>query len=170
LVSNRRFAIVPSSVPTFGSISVNAPELMALLAVLVFCAPGAIRHHRHMDFPPIYRLAGAIVFFLCVVSLAEWGIPSYLPFHGENIERLYEFVGLVTSVGAIWLGITRHWNGVVNVSAAAFVVFLFTRLYHWWWDWMPKYLFFAAIGALGIALVLIFKRLRNQMAQRGVPV
>ena len=143
---------------------------MALLAVLVFCAPGAIRHHRHMDFPPIYRLAGAIVFFLCVVSLAEWGIPSYLPFHGENIERLYEFVGLVTSVGAIWLGITRHWNGVVNVSAAAFVVFLFTRLYHCWWDWMPKYLFFAAIGALGIALVLIFKRLRNQMAQRGVPV
>jgi hypothetical protein len=28
---------------------------------------------------------------------------------------------------------------------------------------MPKYLFFAAIGALGIGLVLVFKRLRASM-------
>ena len=109
-----------------------------------------------------------IVFFLCVLSLADWGIPSYLPFRHEDIERLYELAGLLTSTGAIWLGIRRQWNGVVNVSAASFVIFLFTRLYHLLWDWMPKYLFFAVIGALGIALVLIFKRLRNQMAQRGV--
>jgi hypothetical protein len=110
---------------------------------------------------------GAIVFFVCVLSLAEWGIPSYLPFSRQDIERLYEFVGLLASAGAIWLGIQRHWNGVVNTSATAFVIFLFTRLYHWWWDWMPKYLFFAVIGALGIALVLTFQRLRNRMARDG---
>jgi hypothetical protein len=57
----------------------------------------------------------------------------------------------------------------VNTSAAAFVIFLFSRLYHWWWDWMPKYLFFALIGALGIALVLIFKHLRAAASQNGVP-
>ncbi len=144
------------------------PELVALLAVLVFCVPTAIRHQRHTDFPPVYRLTGIITFFLCVLSLAEWGIPSYLPFRHEDIERLYELAGLLTSAGAIWLGIRRQWNGVVNVSAASFVIFLFTRLYHLLWDWIPKYLFFAVVGALGIALVLIFKRLRSQMAQRGV--
>jgi len=65
-----------------------------------------------------------------------------------------------------WHQAALEWRG--ERIRCRLVVFLFTRLYHWWWDWMPKYLFFAAIGALGIALVLIFKRLRNQMAQRGV--
>ena len=145
------------------------PELIAFLALLIFCTPFAIQHRRHGDFPPVYRLVGAVVFFICVISLAEWGIPSYLWFSHQNIERLYEFVGLLTSAGAIWLGIERHWNGVVNTSATAFAIFLFTRLYHWWWDWMPKYLFFALIGALGIALVLAFKRMRGQMAHSGAP-
>ena len=148
----------------------DRPELVALLAVLVFCAPVAIRHQRHTHFPPVYRLTSAVVFFVCVISLADWGTPSYLSLAREDVERVYEAVGLLTSAAAIWLGIRRQWNGVVNVSAAAFVIFLFTRLYRWWWDWMPKYLFFAAIGALGIILVLIFKRLRDRMAQQGVLV
>lgn len=143
------------------------PEPVAFLALLTFYAPLVIQHRRHGHFPPVYRLVGAIVFFLSVVSLADWGIPSYLPFSQKNVERLYEFVGLLTSAGAIWLGITRNWNSVVNTSAIAFAIFLFTRLYRWWWDWMPKYLFFAVIGALGIALVLAFKRVRGQMTAKG---
>jgi uncharacterized membrane protein len=140
----------------------NRPELVMFLALLAFGAPFIIRHRRHSDFPSVYRLVGAIVFFICVLSLAEWGVPSYLPFSHQNIERLYEFMGLLVSAASMWLSVTRHWSGLVNTSAVAFVVFLFTRLYHWWWDWMPKYLFFAAVGALGIALVLMFKRLRSQ--------
>jgi uncharacterized membrane protein len=143
------------------------PELVAFLALLVFCAPAAIRHQRHSDFPSVYRLVGAMVFFVCVLSLADWGMPSYLSFSHQNNERLYEFVGLLTSAGAIWLGIARHWSGVVNTSATAFAIFLYARLYHWWWDRMPKYLFFAAIGALSIGLVLAFNRVRGQMAQNG---
>jgi len=147
----------------------DRPELVAILAVLVFCVPLAIPHPRCADFPAVYRLVGSIVFFLCILSLAESDVPSYLPFRHVNIERLYEFVGLLVSAGAIWLGIVRHWYGLANVSAASFVIFLFTRLYRWWWDWMPKYLFFAVIGALGIALVLVFKRLRGRMARKAVP-
>jgi uncharacterized membrane protein len=145
------------------------PELVALLALLVFWAPFAIRHPRQRDFPPVYRLVGTIVFYVCVLSLADWGIPSYMSFDHQNIERFYEFVGLLTSAGAIWLGIARQWNNVVNTSATAFVIFLFTRLYHWWWDWMPKYVFFAVIGALGVALVVAFKRVRREMGTE-VPV
>jgi hypothetical protein len=46
-----------------------------------------------------------------------------------------------------------------------FTIFLFMRLYHWWWDWMPRYLFFATIGALGIALVLALRRVRDGMVR-----
>jgi hypothetical protein len=37
--------------------------------------------------------------------------------------------------------------------------------YRWWWDWMPKYLFFAVIGAIGIALVMAFTHLRPGFRQ-----
>ena len=65
----------------------------------------------------------------------------------------------------------RQWNGVVNAGSVFFTVFLFCRLYHWWWDWMPKYLFFAVIGALGIGLVAAFKRVRGDLEEcrRGGP-
>jgi uncharacterized membrane protein len=146
------------------------PELIALLAWIVFATPFVVPHIRNGDFPGVYRLVGSLVFFVSIVSLAEWGVQSYLPFASINVERAYEMIGLGTSAGAIWWGIRRHWNGIVNVGAVFFVIFLFTRLYHWWWDWLPKYLFFALIGALGIVLVVAFKRIRGKMEPVGASV
>jgi hypothetical protein len=65
------------------------PELLAFLAFLAFCTPFAIQHRRHGDFPPVFRLVGTIVFFLCIVLLAELGMPSYLSLSHGNVERLY---------------------------------------------------------------------------------
>ena len=79
------------------------------------------------------------------------------------MERIYETVGWIASAGAIWLGIERQWDGVVNASSVFFVIFLYSRLYHWWWHWMPKFVFFGLIGAIAIALVLGFKRVRARM-------
>lgn len=145
----------------------DRPERFLLLGLVVFVLPFYLRHSRNRDFPPVYRLVGALAFFIAMLSLAEWGVPSYLPWEANNIERLYEISGLALSAGAIWLGIERNWNGIVNTGAAFFALFLFMRLYHWWWDWMPKYIFFAMIGALGIALVLAFKRVRRQFVRLG---
>jgi len=142
----------------------DRPEHLLLLGVIVFALPFMRRHLRNPDFPPVYRLVGALTFFIAILSLAEWGATSYLPWTSENIERFYEVFGLCLASGAIWLGIVRNWNGIVNTGSAFFLIFLFTRLYHWWWDWMPRYLFFAVIGTLGILLVLAFKHLRGQMS------
>jgi hypothetical protein len=140
----------------------DRPELNAALAALAFCVPFRVGN-RHPDFPTVYRLVGSIVFFSCLLYLAESGAASFLPLSSRNIERIYEAAGLVVAAFGIWLGIRRQWNGLVNVSAAFFVIFLYSRLYHWWWDWMPKYLFFAAIGAIGILLVLLFRKARGRV-------
>jgi uncharacterized membrane protein len=149
----------------------DRPEHFLLLGLLVFALPYRLKHTRNADFPAVYRLVGALTVFVAILSLAEWGVPSYLPWDQNTIEQLYEFAGLILSAGAIWLGILRGWNGMVNTGATFFTIFLFSRLYHWWWDSMPKYLFFAIIGALGIALVLTFQRLRGKMIHRemGAP-
>ncbi len=139
----------------------NHPEDFAVMGIIAFAVPLVLRHHRHTDFPPVYRLVGALAFFMAILSLAEWGVRTYLPFESKTVERIYEFIGLVISATAIWQGIARQWNGIVNVGSVFFTVFLFCRLYHWWWDWLPKYLFFAVIGALGSGLVAAFQRVRK---------
>jgi hypothetical protein len=139
----------------------DRPEFIAILGLIVFSLPFAIEHRRNRDFPPVYRIVGALTFLISVLSLAEWSAHSYLPFEQTTLERLYELVGLAVSVLSIWLGIARNWTGIVNTGATFFTIFLFCRFYHWLWDWMPQYLFFALIGALGIALVAGFKRMRN---------
>jgi uncharacterized membrane protein len=141
----------------------NRPEHLMLFGGCVFALPLIWKQSRNSDFPAVYRLVGALTFFIAMVSLAEWGLPSYLRWETDNIERFYEIAGLTLSAGAIWWGIVRNWNGVVNTGAAFFVIFLFTRLYHWWWEWMPRYLFFAVIGTIAILLVLAFKRVRGSM-------
>jgi uncharacterized membrane protein len=139
------------------------PDHFLWLGLFVFGLSLCWRHSRNVHFPAVYRLVGALTFFTAILSLAEWRATSYLPWKAINVERFYEIAGLMTSTAAIWYGILRNWNGLVNTGAAFFIIFLFTRLYHWWWDWMPRYLFFAAIGGLAIALVLVFRRVRNRM-------
>jgi uncharacterized membrane protein len=141
----------------------DRPEHFLLLGLFVFALSFYRKHSHNTDFPPVFRLVGALTFFIAILSLAEWGAPSYLRWETINIERFYEIAGLISSAAAIWWGIVRNWNGLVNTAAAFFIIFLFTRFYHWWWDWMPRYLFFVVIGVLGIALVLAFERVRGRM-------
>ncbi len=140
------------------------PEVFLPLGLAVFLAPFAINSYGNADFDAVYRLVGAITVLSAILALAETGIPSYLPWGRDTVGQFYEFAGLAVSVGAIWWGITRGWTGTVNTGAVFFTIFLFTRLYHWWWRWMPKYLFFAVIGLLAIGLVAVFKNLRSRLA------
>jgi uncharacterized membrane protein len=143
----------------------DRPEHFAAMGLAIFATPLAAAHKRHTDFPAVYRLVGALAFFLAVFALSEGGARSYLPIDSKNVETLYELAGLATAAGAIWLGIVRQWDGVVNTGSIFFAIFLYSRLYHWWWDTMPKYLFFAIIGGIAILLVLQFKRLRERLAE-----
>jgi uncharacterized membrane protein len=143
------------------------PEHFLVMGVITFAVPLAIPHRRHTDFPAVYRLAGIFSFLASVLLLSASGNSSYFPLDTKTIERAYETLGIFSSAAFIALGIRRQWDGAVNLSAAFFVVFLYVRLFHWWWDWMPRYLFFAIIGAIAIALVLAFKRVRTHLKQEN---
>jgi hypothetical protein len=52
------------------------------------------------------------------------------------------------------------------MGALAFVAFLYVKLHSWWWDWMPKYLFFLLIGLTAIGLLYVFRRLRGRVDER----
>ncbi len=140
----------------------DRPEITALLGLAVFAIPLGLRHEHNTDFLPVYRMVGSLVLLVSMLSLAEWGRGSFIPGETKNVELIYEFTGLAMAGVLTWLGILRDWVGVVNTGSIFFAIFLFCRIYHWLWVWIPKYLFFAIIGLVGILLVAGLKRLRRE--------
>jgi hypothetical protein len=41
-------------------------------------------------------------------------------------------------------------------------VYLYVRLHEWWWDLMPRYLFFLLVGLIALGLLILFQRLRRK--------
>jgi uncharacterized membrane protein len=141
----------------------DRPEITVFLGLVVFTIPSRLRHSRNTDFPPVYRIVGSLVVLMSLLSLAEWGRGSFIPAETKNVELFYEFAGLGAAAALIWLGIALDWVGVVNTGSIFFAIFLFCRLYHWLWVWIPKYFFFAVVGLVGILLVTALKRLRREV-------
>ncbi len=129
----------------------------ALLLFLISLFP----HHRFVGFRPIYRVFSMLFLLIPVLILSNWGTISYLNFSVSTIEMFYQIIGFLVSASIIWLGIKKTWPDLVNTGNVFFTIFLYTKFYDWWWDLMPKYLFFLLIGLSAILMLLIFKRLRN---------
>ncbi|MGB5540431.1 MAG: DUF2157 domain-containing protein [Gammaproteobacteria bacterium] len=140
------------------------PENFILAGVLMF-AFGWCGRERTRNFAALYRVYGLLVVFIAILVLANWGQISYLPLANGTIENLYQVSGFVVAGLAIWLGIRRHWPGVVNLGSTFFVLYLYTRLFDWWWDWMPKYLFFLLLGLVAILLLLVLRRMRGRTVE-----
>jgi len=136
------------------------PEHFLPAAIVVFLAPSLWAHRRFTDFPPIYRIFGLLGVLVPVLVLGHWGLASYLPLDVSTIEVVYQTAGFVLSAAAVAVGLRWRWKEAVNVGVTFFVIFLYTKFFDWWWEWMPKYLFFLVIGLTAILILLVLKRWR----------
>lgn len=136
------------------------PENFFPAAVILFLVPKVLPHARFAGFAAIYRVFGLLAALLPILVLANWGRSSYLPFTDRTIEHLYQLLGFLVSAGAIWLGARREWPEVVNAGMTFFVILLYTKLYDWWWDLVPKFVFFLIIALTSILFLLVMRRLR----------
>ncbi len=115
-------------------------------------------------FDRVYRGLGLITLFLAILLLSENGAFSYLPAGKALVEGIYQAAGFAAAGAAIGLGIRARVTFVANLGAAFFAILLYLRFYHWWWDWMPGYLFFLIVSVTSIGLLALFKVLRARMA------
>lgn len=136
------------------------PENFIIAGFLLALVP-IIPHRKYPKFAGQYRVFGFLAIFIAILILANYGQISYLSWSSAHIEYFYQVFGFVVSGGIIALGIRRHWPGMVNLGATFFVLFLYTKLYDWWWDWMPKYLFFLLLGLIAIGLLFAMRRIRS---------
>jgi uncharacterized membrane protein len=95
-----------------------------------------------------------------VLVLANWGQLSYLEIDRDKLQVTYQLLGFIGTAAAIWLGLRCSWPEVVNTGTILFTIFLYTKFFDWWWDSMPKYLFFMLLGLTAILLLLVLRRLR----------
>ena len=140
------------------------PENFFPVAVLLL-AIALMRHRRYGDFPPLYRIFGSLGLLLPILVLSNWGALSYLALPAKWVEHTYQVAAFVIAAATIGTGIRFNFREVTNVGWIFFVIFLYTRFYDWWWDWMPKYLFFLLVGALSIAALLTLRRLRRTRSE-----
>ena len=137
------------------------PEDFFPAAAVLFVIPHVIDHRRYTGFAAIYHVFAMLILFIPMLVLANYGAASYLDFENGIIEGGYQVAGFIVSAAAITLGLRKGWNEVVNSGTVFFVIFLYTKFFDWWWDIMPKYLFFLVIALTAILFLLIFKRLRT---------
>jgi uncharacterized membrane protein len=139
------------------------PENYILAGVAAFVVPFVIPHPQRDTFPAVYRLLGMLATFIAILVLANWGEISYLKLDRDAVEILYQMVGFLLAGLSIWFGIRRGMKEVVNTGATFFVILLYTKFFDWWWDWMPKYLFFLVLGLIAVGLLFILSRARRML-------
>ena len=140
------------------------PENFIVTGCLLFAA-AFIPGRWQKEFAPSYRLFGLLVACIAVLILSHWGMASYLLLPAKQVEHLYQLTGFVLSAFIIWLGIRQRWPGVTNLGSTFFVIFLYTKMFDWWWDWLPKYLFFLILGATALVPLIILKKMRSRLKE-----
>jgi uncharacterized membrane protein len=130
--------------------------------ILIAVAPANF-HRRLPDFPAVYQAIGLLAIFIPCLVLSHSGATSYFPLKEKPIEVAYELAGFLAAGLTIWWGVSRQTSVMVNLGAGAFTVFLFNRLFAWWWDWLPKYLFFLLVGLIALGLLSLFRKLRSRL-------
>jgi hypothetical protein len=142
----------------------SRPECVLAGGGLIAVIPIWLHHRKHEAFPGTYRLIGLLAVFLSLLTLWYVGANSFLPLEPKSIERIYQVVAFVAAAVTIWAGIKHNLSGTVNLGAAFFTIFLYAKFVDWWWDWMPKYVFFFVIGSIAIGLLFAFRRIRSAIA------
>ncbi len=145
---------------------IENPENLIPAGLLTIAAPSLVSHRTREEFPFVYHMLGLLVVFPCVLILSITASASYLPFSDRLVESIYAVTGQAGAGLVIWVGIRGRLAGVVNLGAAFFLLLLYARLFDWWWDWMPRYLFFLVIGLISIALLAVFRRIRSRVSAR----
>lgn len=143
------------------------PEHFFIPALLFFALPFWFNQEQFHGFASIYQLLSVIVFFVALLILANWGQGSYLHWPVSIIEGCYQVLGFVASGLLVLFGMRTHKARLMLAGNVFFALFLYTKFFDWWWDWLPKYLFFLLIALTAIVALMVFNRLRRAQQAGG---
>jgi uncharacterized membrane protein len=145
----------------------HRPETVLLAAALLTAAPGLARAKAPAGFGAAFRATGLGALFVALLILGRAGEASFLTaIPPERVEAAYQAAGLVLAAALAWAGARRARPEVSAVASVAFVVFLYLKLYDWWWTVLPRWVFFLLLGVVAVACLLVLRRLHALVRRR----
>jgi hypothetical protein len=144
------------------TVSLARPEPLLLLGPCAIVASFWRPAVRPDGFARTWRLVGVGALLLPLLFLSTWTeVFSYRPLPLTVLHAAYDIAGFVLPIVAVWFGIRRRWPEVVNTASGFLVLFVYAKCFDWWWQVMPRYLFFLLLGGLAIGTMVLLARLRT---------
>ena len=144
------------------AVAAARPEPLLPLGALALAAASLAPNRRRAGFPETWRLMGLAGLLVPILFLSTWpDIFSYVHVPGKTLGSVYDAAGFVLGGAAVWQGLRKGWREVVQAATGFLVVFLCVKCFDWWWDWMPRYLFFLVLGGLAVAVLVVLGRIRS---------
>ena len=138
------------------------PEpITAAAFLLLIVAPRLAGIHR--AFAAVTRAIALSVGSFGLLVLSAAGQASLLPTPARVSALIYQAIILLSSVIALAAGISRQWQETVYVAAASLTLFLLGRFVDWFWDAIPRFVFFLVLAAMAFAWLLVLRRLRTRL-------
>jgi hypothetical protein len=103
-------------------------------------------------------------------ELAAWGRGAALSMALAALlalswdRQFYQVIAAVAGPALIAAGIRNRWPEAVTLAAMFTGLFLLLRFVDWWWNWMPKYLFFLILAAVALGWLWGLRVARRRMA------
>ena len=142
-------------------------EPLLLLGLVALTVPSVVRRGPP-SFTLTWRGCGAAAVTIALLVLGETHHASL--FDGMNkslLEGSYQLLGGASFAVMIWQGLARDRGELVRAGTIGMGMLLFLRSVDWFWELMPKWLFFLLVGALAFGTLLLLRRLR--LAERRQP-
>jgi uncharacterized membrane protein len=99
-----------------------------------------------------------------LLTLGLNGNLSLVPLGRRVLESIYDAVALGAGAAGIGLGIRRGWAETRLVSTGFVILLLVVKAFDWWWEWLPRELFFLVLGLMAVGILVALRRLRARLA------
>ena len=134
------------------------PEVLMAAAALLLAG-----HRTVAELAAVARgvLLAAVLLPLLILSSVE-GL-SLLPLDAGTARILYQVMAFAVACGVIAVSLERAQLETLAIGSVFAGLFIITRFVEWWWDWMPKYLFFLIIAAVAIGWLWALRLARRRL-------
>ncbi len=136
-------------------------EFLALLGISAMLLP-AITRKGPPSFTMVWRAVGAAGLVFALLFLGLTADASF--FDGATndlVEGIYQLLGAVVFTVMVWQGLARDRTELVRAGTIGLALLLMFRMVDWFWDWIPKWLFFLVVGGIAFGALLLLRRLRS---------
>jgi uncharacterized membrane protein len=141
---------------------VEFPEILTAAAFLLTVVAPRLQQVRP-SFGAVTRSVALGVGFIGLLMLSSIGQISLLPTPRHVSALIYQAVMLLATVVTLFVAIRRRWVEAVYIAAAALTMFLFIRYIDWFWDALPRFVFFLVLATVAFAWLLTLRRLRARV-------